>query len=471
MTKSVSTTSEHGRAGLTRAEEALQAADIPRALEAAQACDAEVEANAELAAAFLDLLRAAPVPQVLAWVERVLAWHPEHPAVVTRGCDALIRAAERVPADQLQPAGGSAQRAADAATRCLAAVERGGQKEPLLGYLHTSRANALRLLREYDAALAAYRAALKLAPDRGAWWFNLGLLHKVRGEWAEALEVAQKARALLGDEKPVLWNIAIAATALGRGAIAQQALRVLGLDAQLADSGMPFVDGLPPAQIRVASVGSGLGPAGSALPDRSVGFEVLWVTPISPCHGVVSSASQRDADVDFGDVVLWDAVPVGAFEHEGKPVPRFPLLSILRRGDERRFRFVALQQGAGDVAAFGEALPLGARLFIHHERVEMLCSRCASGEHMRKHEHEPPEEHRLVYGKLVVPGSVDLVAFRRELESALRTRSQIQLVVPGLLEAVGDTPAAGKAHQMWRGLERTGQKLEGGRPGAGRTPK
>jgi hypothetical protein len=34
----------------------------------------------------------------------------------------------------------------------------------------------------------------------------------------------------------------------------------------------------------------------------------------------------------------------------------------------------------------------------------------------------------------------------------------VQLVMPALFEALGDVAAAGKAHQMWRGLERTAQK-------------
>jgi tetratricopeptide (TPR) repeat protein len=431
-----------------------------------QGQEAALAADAGLAAAWLELLlHAAQLPAVLERVERVLAQHPSSAQVVTRACAALIRAAVLIAPDEMQPLDGAGQRAAGAAGRCIAELERSGRHEPLLGYLHMNRANALRLLRAYDDALAAYRAALALEPERGAWWFNLGLLHKAKGEWAEALEVTQRARTLLRDDKPVLWNIAIAATALGRGHDAAEALRKLGLPAEIAASGMPFVDGLPPLQVRVASVGSGLGPAGSAVPDRSVGFELLWVTPISPVHGVVSSAAQRDAAVDYGDVVLWDAIPVGVGEHAGKPVPRFPLLAILRRGDERRFRYVALQQAAGDVEALAQDLPADARLFVHHERVEMLCARCASGEHMHKHKHEPPEQHRLAYGKLIVPGGVDLPAFRRDLDAALRKRPQIQLVVPGLLEAIGDTEAAGKAHQMWRGVERTGLKLEaGGKP-------
>jgi len=187
-----------------------------------------------------------------------------------------------------------------------------------------------------------------------------------------------------------------------------------------------------------------------------VGFELLWVTPISPCHGVVSSASYREASIDYGDVVLWDAVPVGIAEHDGKPIPRMPLLSILNKGREQRFRFVALQQAAEQVSALGADMPGEAKLFVHHERIEMLCARCASGEHMQKHTHEPPAEHRLVYGKIILPEGTDLHAFNHALHERLRQHSGVRLVVPGLFEAIGDTVAAGKAHQLWRALERVG---------------
>ena len=67
-------------------------------------------------------------------------------------------------------------------------------------------------------------------------------------------------------------------------------------------------------------------------------------------------------------------------EHVGKPVPRMPLLAILVKGHERRFRFVALQQAQGQVSAIAPELPADAKLFVHQERIELLCARCASGE-------------------------------------------------------------------------------------------
>jgi tetratricopeptide (TPR) repeat protein len=440
---------------IARAQLALDAGDIDGAWCELHVLAGALDRDPDVAAVWLDLLRMTPGrPELLAEARRILVRWPEEPPLVTRACDALIRVAERVPRDEPQPEDGPAQLAASAAARCLAAIEaRGGDRE-LVGYLAVSRANALRLTHAHDEALAAFEAALAAEPQRGWWWFNLGLLHKARHAWSEGLAANQRARSLLGDERAVLWNIALCAVALAEGDVALESLRALGLDARLANGGMPYVDGLPPVQVRAATIGGGL--VEHAVPERSVGFELLWVTPISPCHGVVSSASYREASIDYGDVVLWDGVPLGVVEHEGKPVARFPLLARLRPGDEHRFRFVALQQGPGQVADLARDLPEPALLFIHREQIEMLCARCANGERMRKHKHGPPEEHRLVLGKMVLPNSTNLRAFQHELEACLRRHTGVQWVMPGLSEALGETAAAGKAHQMWNSLVRRG---------------
>jgi hypothetical protein len=162
--------------------------------------------------------------------------------------------------------------------------------------------------------------------------------------------------------------------------------------------------------------------------------------------------------------VLWDGTPIGIGEHEGKPVPRFALLSRLRAGDERRLRFVAFEQNEGDVQRLAADLSEGALLFVHQSQVEMLCTRCASGDDMRKHRHTAPEPHRLVYGKIIVPARSELAAFRRALDASLTRHAGVQMVVPGLYEALGDAAAAGKAHQIWRGIERSAQKANAVRP-------
>lgn len=438
---------------------ALEAREFERAFELITPLRAELTRDRELAQVWLTLLRIAPSrASLLEDASSIVASWPEDVELVTSACDALIRAAELAGPDVPPTAAGPAALAAAAAERCLQSLPaEARERAEAGGYLHMNRANALRLAHRYSEAAEAYAAALAIDPRNGQWWFNQGLLHKAAHDFEAALRDNQRARQLAGDQRGMLWNIAICATALGQGAVAVEALQRLGFDARVQDSGMPLVDGLPPAQVRVATRGAGIGMTGPDL-DRGVAFELVWVSPASPCHGVVQTATFRDGSADYGDLVLWDGTPVGVTEHEGKRVPRFPLLSVLRKGDEHRFRFVALEQSEGDVLAFGQALPHEARMFVHRATIEMLCARCAAGDHMRKHEHLKAEPHRLVYGKMIIPGAVDLRAFRAALEPVLKSHANIQLVMPGLLEAVGDAPAAGKAHQLWRGLERTALK-------------
>jgi len=450
---------------LPHVSSAIEARDIPRAFELLSAFSSQLDQHRELALTWLTLLRIAPSRASLqSDAARILARWPDDPELVSSACDALIRAAELPGPDVLPAADGPATLAAAAADRCwqaLTAADRG--KASIGGYLAMSGANALRLAHRYEDATKAYRTALALDDTNGDWWFNFGLLHKAAHDFEAGLAANQRARELLGDQKRVLWNLAICATALGRGELAAEAMVKLGFPATVQPSGMPFVAGLPPLQVRLATRGSGHGMAGAEL-DQNVVFELVWVSPASPVHGVVQTASSREGSADYGDLVLWDGTPVGVSEHEGKPVPRFPLLSVLRKGDEHIFRFVALEQEAGDVLAFGRELPQESLLFVHRASIEMLCARCATGDHMRKHEHLKAEPHRLVYGKIVVPGGVPLLEFQTALKQHLAAHPKVQLVMPGLLEALGETAAAGKAHQLWRGLERTALKSAAQRP-------
>jgi hypothetical protein len=81
-----------------------------------------------------------------------------------------------------------------------------------------------------------------------------------------------------------------------------------------------------------------------------------------------------------------------------------------------------------------------------------VCPRCAAGEAFLPHEHEAPTERRAVRGKLVVPAAVSLGDVRTSLERA--KGAAVLLAIPGLYEALGDTPTAGKHHKSWGVIER-----------------
>lgn len=354
---------------------------------------------------------------------------------------------------------GPASWAADALSRSLDGLNDAEKKDAdIAGNLYATLGNALRLCgpgRDAEAQ-EAFTRAIELDPERGEWWYDAGLLDKWRGRFDDGYAANEQARMHMGPQRPVLWNLAICATALGKAEEAVEAWEEIGVPARLDRSrGMPYVAGLPPMLLRVLSRTSPTD-ATSSLPDKTVGFELVWIAPLSPCHGVVQSPTFRDAPIDYGDLVLWDGAPVAAHQTSTEDtVPVFPLLEVLRPGNERRWPFVALEREPGALQGLEEQLPEGSRVFLQQERVEHHCAACTSGE---PHEHDhagtesASEPTGLARGKLIVQPGQGLEEFRAAWEAAIGARP-VSMSLPGLYEELGDTKRAGQEHQAWRGIE------------------
>jgi len=335
----------------------------------------------------------------------------------------------------------------------------------IAGSLYATLGNALRLSGPHrdSEAQEAFTRAIELDPERGEWWYDAGLLDKWRGRFDDGYAANEQARMRMGAERPVLWNLAICATALGKAEEAVELWEELGVPARVdVARGMPFVAGLPPMLVRVLSRTPATDGT-SELPEKAVGFELVWVAPLSPCHGVVQSPTFRDAPIDYGDLVLWDGAPVAAHKTaEGHTIPVFPLLEILRRGDERRWPFVALEREPASVRSLEADLPEGARVFIQQERLEHHCAACEAGEPHKHGDDAAPMAApaaaseraggTLVRGKLIVPRAQDLSELRSAWEAATGSRP-LSVSLPALYEELGDSKQAGQAHQTWRGIE------------------
>ncbi|MGD8605969.1 MAG: hypothetical protein PVH21_01655, partial [Myxococcales bacterium] len=246
---------------------------------------------------------------------------------------------------------GPAWWAASGLKRALDTLTDDALEDPdVAGNLHAMLGNALRLCgpgRDAEAQ-EAFTRAIELDAERGEWWYDAGLLDKWRARFDDGFAANEQARMRLGPERPVLWNLAICATALGKAEEAVAAWEELGVTARLDQSRqMPYVAGLPPMLVRVLSR-TPQSDATSELPPKAVAFELVWVAPLSPCHGVVQSPTFREAPIDYGDLILWDGAPVAAHKlSDEETVPVFPLLEILKRGEEWRWAFVALERETG----------------------------------------------------------------------------------------------------------------------------
>ena len=356
---------------------------------------------------------------------------------------------------------GPASWAARALQRSLDALGDAERKDAdVAGHLYATLGNALRLCGpgRDDEAQEAFTRAIEIDPERGEWWYDAGLLDKWRGRFDEGYAANEQARMRMGPQRPVLWNLAICATALGKAEEAVEVWEEIGVPARLDRArDMPYVAGLPPMVLRVLSRTS---PADgtASLPDKAVGFELVWTAPLSPCHGVVQSPTFGDAPIDYGDLVLWDGAPVAAHQVSAEEaVPVFPLLEVLRPGDERRWAFVALEREPEALEGLEQALPEGTRVFVQQERVGHHCPACEAGE---AHEHQETVAGSataaaaagLARGKVIVQRTQDLEAFRTAWEAATGARA-LSVSLPALYEELGDSKRAGQEHQAWRGIE------------------
>ena len=341
-------------------------------------------------------------------------------------CRQLLADAERTPRDE--PAFDRTGPAAEL-ERLTASLVREADESPEVGDLWLIRANALRCLGRArdDEAQQAFFEAGRRCKEPWRVWFDLGLLHKWRARWKDALQANERA---LGEcprpHRGIHWNIAIAATALGRGDRAQRAWSEVGLPCRLASGGQAIAEQpLPSIHVRLPVRGEG-GP----VPVTAWSFEVVRVAPLSPCHGVIESATFRDAPCDYGDVILWDGSPVGSVPGPvGKPTePVFPLLEILSRGNERRFRLVAPERvSVGEIEHV--LAPFGPVFWRRRDLDDA--------------------KRDVRYGVLVVSENTDLARVRQAVESI----EPKCVAMPGLYEAIGDTARAGKEHQAWLRLE------------------
>ncbi len=400
----------------------------------------------EMTRIWLDLLRLVPAhPDGSRDAAAAVARFPD-PEIVVAACATWIARAERRGFDEPPLLSeNDASRAADAAKSCL----RAHPGHALAAYLHINRANALRMCGpDRDAeAREAYEAALEGDPDRGWWWFDLGTLHKWRGRFAECVEATEKARAILGDKRPVLFNLAIAKTALGEGAAATELWRALKIPATVGEHGMPHVEGIPPLSVRVLSRESGYGTQ-RALPDGAVSFELLQVDALSPCHGVVITPSFGDCPVDVGDVLLFDVNPVARAEDGA---PRFAVLEVLRKSSQASHRFVAFAPEETATERIQEVF--GEHAFIVKPTLEEVRERRPNGEGRASARGVGPGVAGLVYGKLAGLSLKDVHDGYHALGN-----HKVRIAIPTLFEEGGDTKRAGTEHQAWRTIEQLALK-------------
>ena len=239
-------------------------------------------------------------------------------------------------------------------------------------------------LEDIEGAMPLYERALALDPDRAATHYNLGLVYKYRGAWAESLHHNRRASDLRPDDEAANWNMGIAATALRDWAAAREAWRRVGL--QIAEGQGPIDEDFGMTPVRLNPDDSG---------------EVVWGRRIDPVRVVLSNIPYPSSGFRAGDMVLHDGAPVGERQHNGRTYSVFNVLELFESSANSTYEAEVRASDANDLTVLIKALDSAQ---IVHEvwttNVRTLCKQCSEGtphEHVDENDRAPawPDSHIL----------------------------------------------------------------------------
>lgn len=302
--------------------------------------------------------------------------------------------------------------------------------------------NTARLMgRSWDeVAEKTYLKLIELRPESWEQQYNLGLFYKTRGRFAEGLAANQAAAKLGGsDDDSVIWNLGICATGAGDGDTALSTWKEMGQKIEMGRFDLPE-GGYESVKVRLAERPLATRNVEADLDDPGQ-EETIWVERLSPCHGVVVSALYYEIGVDYGDVVLFDGAPITSHSYDDESVCVFPHLATIRTGGFSIYNFGGTQDRDSQIYDMSDSLPDDAVLYTHTEQLQILCKTCWESE-MVEHADHVEVHHRVVTGKLCVPGTMSAEETRERIDALLAGQDTVRLFIPDLSLALGDTARA-----------------------------
>lgn len=223
-----------------------------------------------------------------------------------------------------------------------------------------------------EAALALYHRVLALDPARAGTLYNIGLIHKYRGEWHESQEFNRRSVALRPDDEAANWNLAIASTALRDWATARAVWRRLGI---LTDEGEgPILDDFGKTPVRLNPDDEG---------------EVVWAKRLCPVRARIWNVPYPESGYRFGDIVLHDGAPVGTRESGGHEYSVFNVLELFEASEFSTYVAEIQIEREDDAIELSSALDDAD---IPNEdwttSVRTLCKQCSEGRVHESHKHD-----------------------------------------------------------------------------------
>lgn len=224
-----------------------------------------------------------------------------------------------------------------------------------------------------DAALRDYRRSAAADPGWAPPWFGIGLVHKERGEWPQALQANRAALERRDAHEGAAWNLGIAATALRDWSAAREAWQRFGMDVAPGE-GEPDID-CGRAPVRLDPHGRG---------------EVVWCDRLDPARARIRNVPLADSGHRYADIVLNDGAPNGTRRSGGREYAVFDALELWQASPYATFEAWIETPDPDSLDALVE------RAHRDHGQAEdwtgsvrHLCRACSLGDPDAGHDHPP----------------------------------------------------------------------------------
>jgi hypothetical protein len=254
----------------------------------------------------------------------------------------------------------------------------------VLSIFSTSRAEALHVAGvecsetgNEDGAVENYTKALILDPERGDTLYNLGLIYKYRGAWAQSFDFNRQARALQPDDEATLWNLAIAATALRDWRTARDVWRKLNIITEAGEGPIEQDRGRTPVRLNAD--------------ERTVGVvEVVWTQALCPVRSRLINIPTGETHFRYGDTVLHDGAAVGyRMNSNGQECPVYNVLELFEPSKFSTYE-VSVEVDSPDGIEVLDRVCEEAGIPFEDWTASLrsLCKACSEGRPHEGHDHE-----------------------------------------------------------------------------------
>ncbi len=228
-----------------------------------------------------------------------------------------------------------------------------------------------------ETAVKIYRQILDEEPTNDEAHFNIGLIYKRQHDWKRSLYHNQQSAKYDPSFQGAWWNIGIAATMLKEWRIARRAWNHFGLKYEDSDAEITGQIGLTPVR---------LDPEGRA--------EVIWCKRIDPARAQIENVPTIESGRHYDDIVLHDGAPNGFRKLQGREVPVFDEIEVIKKSDYLTFDIRIESINPAETAAF-EKICEGYSVECENwtMNVGRVCKACSEGRPHERHDHklEPPK--------------------------------------------------------------------------------